>query len=287
MDRQRSSSRLGASWALARHILRREGGGAGALGALYRGLTPNLVGNTAGWSLYFTFYDLLKRRASTQRGLPAGHDLGTVDYFKASGLAGAMAAVLTNPIWVVKTRMLSSGRDAPGAYRGMGHGFATIVRDEGFGGLYRGLLPSLFGVSHGAVQFAVYEVLKKGARTGWKRGADADAEASLRDRSGSWSSQPSGETRPSTLSTILFSTTAKSIATTVTYPYQVIRARLQTYEAGRTYRSLRDVLVQMARGEGVVGFYKGLVPTLIRVLPTTCVVFVTYENCRYYLRRQR
>ena len=30
-----------------------------------------------------------------------------------------------------------------------------------------------------------------------------------------------------------------------------------------------------------------LVPTLIRVLPTTCVIFVTYENCRYYLRQQR
>ena len=176
-----------------------------------------------------------------------------------------MTAVLTNPIWVVKTRMLSSGRDTPGAYRGMAHGFATIVRIEGFLGLYRGLLPSLFGVSHGAVQFAVYEVLKKkGVRTGWKkkeRDVDVDAQPASHDRSGSGtgqsSAQSSRETRPSTLSTILFSTTAKSIATGITYPYQVVRARLQTYDAGKTYQSLGDVLVQMARGEGIVGFYKG------------------------------
>ena len=191
-------------------------------------------------------YDYLKTQLSNYHGdhghagytrEPRHNALQTRDYFLASGLAGCITALCTNPIWVIKTRMLSSGGNTPGAYTGMIQGWSEIVRGkEGVSGLYRGLIPSLFGVSHGAVQFALYELLKQTNRSRKKE---------------------EGDEKPSNASTVLFSTLSKTVAVGLTYPYQVIRARLQTYDAANTYTSARDVVVQSWRREGPLGFYKG------------------------------
>lgn len=73
------------------------------------------------------------------------------------------------------------------------------------------------------------------------------------------------------------------MAGTVTYPYQVVRARLQTYDADRTYKNARDVVAEIWKAEGVSGFYKGLGPNLLRVVPSSCVTFLVYENTKLYL----
>lgn len=49
--------------------------------------------------------------------------------------------------------------DAP-KYRSTLDGFRTIYRNEGLAAFYKGLIPSLFGVSHVAVQFTLYEKAK-------------------------------------------------------------------------------------------------------------------------------
>jgi len=69
----------------------------------------------------------------------------------------------------------------------------------------------------------------------------------------------------------------------ITYPYQVLRSRLQTYDAAIVYRGVIDVIVQIWRKEGVDGFYKGLGPSIIRVLPSTWVTFLVYENVKMHL----
>ena len=50
---------------------------------------------------------------------------------------------------------------------------------------------------------------------------------------------------------------SKVFAGSITYPYQVLRARLQTYDAPLKYKGVTDVMMQVWRKEGIAGFYKG------------------------------
>lgn len=274
-----SRSRPGGSWRVIKTIAAESlqygtsnglSGLAGVVRNFYRGLMPNMIGNSVSWALYFMWYDNVKSlirstRARTSPNLRLGkQELRSSDYFLASGLSGILTAVLTNPIWVVKTRMLSTSRNAPGAYRSTVQGTLALYRDEGLRGFYRGLLPSLFGVSHGAIQFMAYEQLKNH----W----------ALSFRSGS-------KDNLSNFDFLSLSAASKMFAGSITYPYQVVRARLQTYDAGTQYRGAWDVVRKVWRHEGIGGFYKGLGPNIVRVLPSTCVTFLVYENTKYYLPR--
>ncbi|KAI5310667.1 hypothetical protein KEM55_003790 [Ascosphaera atra] len=240
----------------------------GNLAGFYRGLTPNLIGNSVSWGLYFFWYDQIKDYLRTVRGTSSG--LGSMDYFIASGASGVITSSLTNPIWVIKTRMLSSGANAPGAYASFVSGIRSIYRAEGIVGFYRGFVPALFGVSHGALQFMAYERLKH-------------FRSQMTHSNASKQTKNSGTRILDNVDYLLSSSLSKIFAGCITYPYQVLRSRLQMYDAEKTYRGLIDAVIQIWKKEHIRGFYKGLVPNLVRVLPNTCVTFLVYENTKRWL----
>lgn len=194
---------------------------------------------------------------------------------------GAATSILTNPIWVIKTRMLSTGSHTPGAYQSFVSGATQILRTEGIPGFYRGLVPALFGVSHGAFQFMAYEKLKS-------------YRLRLSSPTGSSGSGRAGERKAdfTNVELLLISGLSKIFAGCITYPYQVLRTRLQlqaysaddaaakSATARSTYRGVWDATRQIWAQEGLSGFYKGLGPSLVRVLPSTWVVFLVYENTK-------
>ncbi|KAK4138733.1 mitochondrial carrier [Trichocladium antarcticum] len=261
------------------------------LAALYRGLTPNLLGNATSWASFFFFKSRFERAIAHLRApplpiitttttaqqheqAPDHHRLTPADFFAASLAAGAATQLITNPIWVLKTRMLSSDRSAAGAYPSMWAGAVTLVREEGVRGLYRGLGVGMLAVSHGAVQFAVYDPAKRLylARRP-RRGADADQGRR-------------GPPAVSNEATLVLSTASKLVAGAATYPLQVLRSRLQHYEAEALFgRGVGGVVRTLWREEGVRGFYRGVMPGVVRVLPATWVTFLVYENVKYYLPR--
>ncbi|KAK9461277.1 mitochondrial carrier domain-containing protein [Lipomyces oligophaga] len=229
----------------------------------YRGLIPNLVGNTMSWGAYFFWYEIFKNKLVRWRHFQSpDSDLGFVDYLSCAALSGSLTTLCTNPIWVIKTRMLSTNSDFQGAYTNMLDGIRKIGCEEGFRGFYRGIIPSLLGVSHGAVQLMLYEKMKQ------------------------WYTDSMHQ--PNELSTMQYITCSglsKIGASFALYPTQVLRSRLQQYNAARMYLSTTDVIIKTAREEGINGFYKGLLPNLFRVVPATCVTFVVYENTKKYINR--
>ena len=143
---------------------------------LYRGLGPTLAALLPNWAVYFTVYDRMKGllgadAAHVAQGAPApASGEAALRHMAAASAAGAATLAVTNPLWVVKTRLQTQHLGAatlgaaPAAggrlYSGTADALARIARTEGVAGLYSGLLPSLLGVAHVAVQFPLYEWLK-------------------------------------------------------------------------------------------------------------------------------
>jgi solute carrier family 25 folate transporter 32 len=257
--------------------------------SLYRGLSPNLIGNATSWAIFFYFKSVIEKQllllhTRGEHGRFGVNDassdsrnaLTPFDYFLASGISGTIVTMSTNPIWVLKTRMLSSDKGTEGAYESMWQGAKHIWKSDGPRGFYRGAGVSLVGNSHGAVQFAVYEPLKKT----WKLYV-ARSHAQSGDGAGKH-----GEVKLGNTATMLISGTSKIAAGTVTYPYQVLRSRLQSYHSEERFgKGIRGVAGKIWKEEGWRGFYKGLGTSIVRVLPATWVTFLVYENVRYYLPR--
>ena len=139
---------------MGRRIVRNEG-----IGGLYRGLTPSLVGASTSWGLYFFFYERAKKRRQYDQDVT---QLGMGYHMACACEAGVMTTFMTNPSWLVKTR-LQLGSDpsrstggfvtSKANYRGTFHALSSIIRAEGVRGLYAGMGSCLLlDCSYSAVQ---------------------------------------------------------------------------------------------------------------------------------------
>ncbi|XP_003387458.1 PREDICTED: mitochondrial folate transporter/carrier-like [Amphimedon queenslandica] len=234
----------------------------GILG-LYRGSSANVVGAGLSWGFYFFFYNAFKFQAQDGN---LKRQLSPLMHMLLASCAGVLTLSLTNPIWVIKTRLcLPDTESVPShmRYKGLRDGLWKLYKYEGIRGLYKGYIPGLVGTSHGTIQFVVYEELKKTYCN--------------------YQSIPiTAQLGP--LTYIAMAATSKAVAASVTYPYQVIRARLQDQE--QKYSGVISTIKRTWRNEGYKGFYKGLKPNLIKVVPATCITFVVYEYMSKLLLQQ-
>ncbi|XP_042905152.1 solute carrier family 25 member 32 [Parasteatoda tepidariorum] len=242
-------------------IIRDEG-----IRGLYKGVTPNCWGAGASWGLFFLFYEPIKSYMAYSSDSKI--TLGPGSHMLAAALAGITTTFITNPIWVVKTRMCIQYQPSFSAsslppskhYNGMLDALTKIYRHEGIFGMYKGFVPGIFGVSHGALHFMAYEELKKMCNKFYHRPSDH---------------------KLTTVQYMLFSSLSKLFAASLTYPYQVLRVRLQ--DQHKEYVGVIEVVKRIWKFEGIKGYYKGIVPNLLRVTPATAITFVVYETMSDFL----
>lgn len=143
----------------------------------------------------------------------------------------------------------------------------TILKEEGWRALYRGIGPGLLLVTHGAIQFTIYEELRKVA-------------IRLKGKEERMNSRNSDDLLNS-FDYATLGASSKFASILLTYPYQVIRARLQqrpSCDGILKYSDSWHVVKETARFEGLRGFYRGITSNLLKNIPAASIMFVVYEN---------
>ncbi|KNA24734.1 hypothetical protein SOVF_013170 [Spinacia oleracea] len=144
------------------------------LRGLYAGLSPTLVEIIPYAGLQFGTYDTFKRwtTAWNQSRYAEGHasiydSLSSFQLFICGLAAGTCAKAVCHPLDVIKKRFQVEGlqrdmrygaRVEQGAYKNMYDALVRILQVEGWGGLYKGIVPSIVKAAPaGAVTFVAYE----------------------------------------------------------------------------------------------------------------------------------
>jgi solute carrier family 25 protein 33/36 len=240
--------------------------------ALFKGLGPNLIGVVPARAINFWAYGNGKRLYSET--FFQGQE-STYVHMLAAATAGIITGTATNPIWVVKTRLQLDKQNASGAGQGRQYLNAwdclvKTIRHEGIRGLYRGLSASYLGVSESTLQWVLYERAKASLA---RRQALLDAsnrEPNLWDKTVQWTGK------------LTAAGGAKFVAALITYPHEVVRTRLRQAPvdaSGRMkYHGLLNCLTTVYKEEGMAALYGGLVPHMLRVVPSAAIMFGVYEG---------
>ncbi|CEQ38849.1 SPOSA6832_00312, partial [Sporobolomyces salmonicolor] len=158
----RDDRKDGRSTGIVRMTLRvyREEGG---LKALYRGLIPTAAGVAPYVGGNFAVYEALKQWLAGGSTDPERQP-GTMAKLVCGGIAGAVSQTLTYPFDLLRRRFQMVGLKSQALgyeYTSIWGALSTIVRREGFGGLYKGIWPNLLKCMPAmATSFGTYEAVK-------------------------------------------------------------------------------------------------------------------------------
>lgn len=225
-----------------KHIVEREG-----LGGLYAGLDSALFGISVTNFVYYYWYEWT-RATFEAAAIKAGRlskNLTTAESMMAGALAGSATVIITNPIWVLNTRMTTRKHQSeddqvlPGAGAKKTKPPGTIgtllamLKNEGPQALFAGVLPALVLVINPILQYTLFEQLKNAV-----------------------------EKKRRVTPTIAFFLGAlgKLFATSITYPYITVKS--QAHVAGRDgeKEGMTAAIRRIIREEGYAGLYKGTWP---------------------------
>lgn len=227
--------------------------GEGAIG-LYRGLLPQLVGVAPEKAIKLTMNDLVR---GLLRDAKTG-DISILGEVISGGSAGASQVIFTNPLEIVKIRLQIQGEAVklnPGHVR---VGAASIVKELGLTGLYKGASACLLrDIPFSAIYFTVYSHLK----------TDLFHEGGSQNK------------KLSPLELLSAGALAGMPASYLATPADVIKTRLQVVPrpGQQSYHGIMDAASKIYSQEGFTAFFKGGPARVLRSSPQFGVTLLAYE----------
>ena len=171
--------------------------------------------------------------------------LSTIESMAAGALAGSATVLITNPIWVVNTRMTARRTESnePALPTKEGDAFPEpkrapstistflkIIKEDGVTRLFAGVLPALVLVINPILQYTIFEQLKQMLEKRRKVGA--------RD-------------------SFLLGALGKLAATSITYPYITVKSRAHVASGAGKREGMTASLKRIVNEEGIAGLYGG------------------------------
>ncbi|CEJ82100.1 Putative Succinate/fumarate mitochondrial transporter [[Torrubiella] hemipterigena] len=238
--------------------------------ALYKGLGAVLTGIVPKMAIRFTSFEWYKQMLADK----TTGDITGKGIFIAGLAAGVTEAVaVVTPMEVIKIRLqaqhhsMADPMDIP-KYRNAAHALYTVVKEEGFGALYRGVsLTALRQGSNQAVNFTAYSYFKE-----WLK---------------EWQPEYANAPLPSWQTTFI-GLVSGAMGPLSNAPIDTIKTRLQKSPAqpGETaWSRIARIAKDMFKQEGVHAFYKGITPRIMRVAPGQAVTFTVYEFLKERLEK--
>lgn len=160
-----------------------------------------------------------------------------------NALSGSIAGLLTRsiiaPLDLVKIRQqLESAAGIKGKYSNLFKSISSILREEGISGFWKGNLPaSYLYLTYGGIQFWVYYEFED-------------------------------------CNQFILGAFSSGIASAITYPLDLVRTRFAVLDSkDRVYNGLMESFHTIYKQEGFRGFYRGLFPSLLTVMPSMGLLF--------------
>lgn len=242
-------------------IVAREG-----IAGLYSGINSALFGISVTNFVYYYWYEWTKaffEKAALKAGR-AGQKLTTVESMIAGAIAGSATVIITNPIWVVNTRVTTRQQRAeqadaePGTKPVKAPGtiatLLSLLKKEGPQALFAGVIPALILVINPILQYTAFEQMKNYVE---KRRKITPGVA------------------------FLLGALGKVFATSITYPYITVKSQMHVAEQGKK-EGVTQALRRVIREEGYAGLYKGIAPKVTQSALTAAFLFafkdVLYEQ---------
>ncbi|KIV84899.1 hypothetical protein PV11_00648 [Exophiala sideris] len=185
--------------------------------------------------------------------------LESAHHFGLGSVAGAFGAFMVYPIDLVKTRMQNqrSNRVGERLYENSLDCARKVIRNEGFAGLYSGVLPQLVGVApEKAIKLTVNDLV---------RGKFMDKQTGAIPLSAE----------------ILAGGSAGACQVVFTNPLEIVKIRLQVQgELAKKADVPKRSAMWIVRNLGILGLYKGASACLLRDVPFSAIYFPTYSHLK-------